>query len=99
MDLVPFSSLLLQSISSPSITSFSILLLFTLQLVFPRLRASDVLDTQFWVALIYSGLGIFAVFFIILDIDLAGSLSGSGLAVTPVVILLAFFSFGTVRTV
>ena len=90
MDLGDFSSLLLQSVPSPSITSVCILLLIALQLGFSRLRTDHVLALQFRVALVFTALGILVVLGTVLGIDLAGSLNGMGQAETPVAILLAF---------
>ena len=90
MDLGDFSSLLLQSVLSPSITSVCILLLIALQLGFSRLRTDHVLALQFRVALVFTALGILVALGMVLGIDLAGSLSGTGSAETAVAILLAF---------
>ena len=90
MDLGDFSSLLLQSVLSPSITSVCILLLIALQLGFSRLRTDHVLALQFRVALVFTALGILVALGTVLGIDLAGSLSGTGPAETPVAILVAF---------
>ena len=90
MDLVDFSSLLLQSAMFPSITSFCIVVMVTMQLVSSRLRANHVLDLQFRVAVAYSSLGMLVALGAFLGIDLAGSLSGSDNAVTPFALVLAF---------
>ena len=97
MDLVDFSILLLRSVMSPSITSFCILMLFVLQLVSSRFRDESHVDTQFRVALIFSLAGLFVALGTLLDIDMAGSVSGSGAAVTPVVILMAFVGVACVH--
>lgn len=90
MDLVDFSNLLLRSVMSPSITSFCILVLFVLQLAFSRFRDESHLNTQFRVALIFSIVGLLVALGALLNIDMVGSLSGLGAAVTPVVLLMAF---------
>ena len=97
MDLGDFSSLLLLSALPPSITSLCILLLISLQLGPSRLRTDDVLTLQFRVALVFSALGILLVLGTMFGIDLAGSLSGKGSAVTPVAILLAFVGVACVQ--
>ena len=90
MDLVDFSNLLLRSVMSPSITSFCILVLFVLQLAFSRFRDESHLNTQFRVALIFSIVGLLVALGALLNIDMVGSLSGLGAAVTSVVLLMAF---------
>ena len=97
MDLGDFSSLLLQSVLSPSITSFCIVLLVGMRLIFSSMRTERVLDLQFRVALVFSALGILLVLGTMFGIDLAGSLSGKGSAVTPVAILLAFVGVACVQ--
>ena len=87
MGLDEFVSLLEQSILSPAVTTYFFLALALLQFVNTRWRTDALRLLQARVALCYFIVGALVTLGALSGIDLAGSLDGTGAAVTPVAIL------------